>query len=210
MEYTQNTETTQNKSNFDITISNKNNIPKIIISDYISIEDFVKRMKSIDTFHLLDLLCNCILWNTEKQKVNKGIFYIILNANLLYNISFTDKEIKIDERTKIDFDEQTKKENIIEERVITFDINTNEYHYYKAKHYKTSTFYTRYYDKNRLFNLGKLDLSSKETYDEISSVFNNLECINEIENIININMLREYILEDLEKNYQKKIIDKRM
>lgn len=207
-------ETIENKpieeqNDFEITISSENNISKIVISDYISIGDYVKKMESSDGFLILDLLCNCVLWNSRKQKVNKGTYYVISNANRLYNILFTDEKLIIDERTKIEFDEQAQKENITEERVITFDINTNEYHYFGAKHDKTGdTFYTRYYNKNRLFSMEALDLSAKETYDEISSVIYNLEGINGIENIINIELLKKQVLEDLDQNspQRKKIL----
>ncbi len=157
-------------------------------------------MESNDEFHILNLLCNCVIWNSRKQKVNKGIYYVIQNSNRIYNILFTDEELIIDERIKKEFDEQTKKENITEERVITFKINKNEYNYYEAKHDKTGdTFYTRYYDKNRLLSMGTFDLSPQETYDEISSVIYNLERINGIENIIDIDFLKTQVLEDLDK-----------
>lgn len=203
--YATTNETTESKpiekqSDFEITISNENNIFKIEISDYISIGDYVKKMESNDEFHILNLLCNCVIWNGRKQKINKGTYYVISIGNRLYNILFTDEELMIDERTKIEFDEQTQKENIIEERVISLNINKNEYHYFEAKHDKIGdTFYTRYYNKNRLFSMGILDLSLQETYDEISSVIYNLESINAIENIIDIDFLKKQVLEDLDK-----------
>lgn len=203
--YVTTNETTESKplekqNDFEITISSDNNIFKIEISNYISIDDYIKKMKSNDKFHILNLLCNCVLWNSTKQKINKGTYYVISIDNRLFNILFTDDELIIDERTKIDFDEQTQKENITGEKVITFEINKNEYHYFEAKHDKTGdTFYTRYYDKNRLFSMGILDLSLQETYDEISSVIGNLESIKGIENIIDTNMLKKQILEDLDK-----------
>jgi len=189
------------ESNFEITISSENNIFKIEISDYVSIGDYVEKMKSSDEFQLLDLISNCVLWNSSKQKVNKGTYYVILIANRVYNILFTDEKIGIDERIKIKFDEQTQKENITEERFIDFDINKNEYHYFNAKHDKIGdTFYTRYYDKNRLFSLGSLDLSLEETYNEINLVIHNLKDIEGIENILDIELLKTNIIEDLSGN----------
>lgn len=191
----------EEQNNFEITIASEGNISKIVINDYISIGDYVKKMESSDEFQILDLLCNCVLWNSEQQKVNKGTYYVISVGNRLYNILFADEKLIIDERTKIEFDEQAQKENITEERVITFDINTNEYHYFGAKHDRTgSTFYTRYYNKNRSFSMGNLDLSAKETYDEISSVIYNLESIYKIETIIDLEFFKKYVLEDLDKN----------
>jgi len=194
----------QTKKEIDIIISRKNSILKIEINDYISISDYIKKMKSNDEYNILNLICNSILWNSNKQKVNKGTYYVITINNYIYNILFTDEKIKIDERTKIKLDEQTKKENIIQERLLTFNINKNEYHYFSAKHDETgNTFYTRYYNKNKTFSLGTLDLTDEETYNEVNSLIYNLENINEIKTIIDIELLKEHILKDLSKTFSK-------
>lgn len=208
--YKTNNDVVQNKqieeeNKININISSKDNISKIEISDYISIGDYVKKMESSDEYSILDLIYNSVLWNSDKQKVNKGTYYVITIDNRLYNILFTDEKIKIDERTKVELDEQTQKENITQERLITFSLNKNEYHYFSAKHDKTGdTYYTRYYSKNRLFSLGKLDLTEEETYDEVNSVIYNLEGIEGIEGIVDIDLLKEYILKDLDKNSLKR------
>lgn len=193
----------------DIIISAKGNIYKIEISDYISIGDYVEKMRSSDEYCILNLLCNSILWNCNKQKVNKGIYYVITIDNRIYNILFTDEKIKIGERIKVELDEQTQKEDIIQERVITFNLHKNEYHYYSAKHeLNGNTYYTKYYNKNKLYNLGVLDLSEEEeTYEEIKSVIYNLESIEELRTILDIEMLKEHILKSLDKSLQlKKLI----
>lgn len=193
----------QNKSH--ITISVQNKISKIEINDYISMEDYEKIMKSSEEYHILELLCNCVLWNSNKQRVNKGTYYVIIVDNRIYNILFTGEKIKIDERTKIQLDEQTQKENITQERAITLNINKNEYRYYSAKHDKTgNTFYIKYYNKNRLYSLGTLDLNKEEAYEEINSVIHNLENIEGIKNILNIPFLKTNILEDLGKSFQQR------
>lgn len=190
----------EEEKEIDIKISKQDNIYKIEIDDYISIGDYIKKMESSEEYRILDFLCNCVLWNNDKQKVNKGTYYIIATDNRIYNILFTDEIIRIDERTKIKLDEQTQKENIIQERVITINTNTNEYHYYSAKHDKIGdTYYTRYYNKKRLFDLGILDLTQEETYEEINSVISNLETINDITNILDIGLFEEHILKDLVK-----------
>lgn len=198
----------QEKNNFEITISNENNIYKIEISDYITISDYINKMKSSEKYDILYFICNSVSWNNKKQKINKGTYYVIKNDNSIYNILFTDEKIKINERIKIELDEQTKKENITQERSISFNINNNEYNYFSAKHDKNGdTFYTRYYDKNRLYSF--LELSEKETYDEINLTIYNLERIEGIENILDINMLKINILENLSqrKNLQRVIVN---
>lgn len=182
----------------NITITEKDNIFKIDISDYMTINDFFDKENSSDEYYILKSLYNYVLWNGRKQMVNKGTYYVITNDNTIYNILFSDENIEIDERTKIELDEQTQKENIICERAITFNINKNEYHYFSAKHESNgNTYYTRYYSKNRMSSFGKLDLNEEEAYDEISSVVCNLENIEGIENIVDIELLKLNILEHL-------------
>ena len=101
-----------------INISNDNNIFKIEITDYISINDFIKVRDTSDKYKILNKLCNGVLWNSDKQKVNKGIYYVIAINNAIYNILFTEEKIKIDERKSINFDELTQKENITQEKLI--------------------------------------------------------------------------------------------
>ena len=73
--------------------------------------------------------------------------------------------------------------------------------FFSAKHDKTgNTFYTRYYNKNRLYSLGALELHEEETYDEVNSVIHNLESIEGIENILDIELLKTNILEYLDEN----------
>ena len=157
----------QKEKDNNIIVSKQGNIFKIIISDYLSIEEFFAQKNSRDDFSILDLLCNCVLWNSTKQKINKGIYYVINIENCLYNISFNDEKIEINE--------QIRKDNKIQERSITFYINKNEYSYYSAKHDQNgNTFYTKYYNKNKLYNLGALDLTEEETYNEINSIICNL------------------------------------
>jgi len=188
------------ENNVNINITKENNIIKIEISDYISMVEFDDKIKSSDEYSVLDLLCLSLSWNTSRQKVNKGTYYIIITDNRIYNILINDGKIKIDERTQIALDEQTQKENIIEERLITFNIDEEKYRYYTAKHEQNrNTYYTKYYDKNRTYSLGALDLSEEEALSEIKEVFYNLEGIEGINNILDIELLKSYIADDLRK-----------
>lgn len=186
----------------EIIISSQNNITKIEITDYICIGDFVDKKNYGEEYKILDLLCNCVLWNSDKQKVNKGIYYVIIIENRIYNILFTNDKIQIDERIKPIFDEITNKENITQERVITYLPNQNKYRYYSAKHESDgNTYYTKYYNKNREYSLGTLDSTEEETFNEVASVISNLETIPSIETILDIELLKEQILNDLKKDY---------
>lgn len=191
----------EKENTVDINVSNNGNLFKIEISDFASITYYVEKKNSNNKFRILDKISNSVLWNGSKQKVNKGIYYVITCDNRLYNILINDNKIVIDERTKKEIDEQTGKENVTEERVITINTNKDEYHYFSAKHEKNrNTYYTKYYSKNRTYSLGALDLSKEETYQEISSIIYNIENIKELESVINIQLLKEFILTDLVSN----------
>ena len=195
----------ENEKIIDIILSKENKFYKIEINDYISIGDYVKKTKSSQEYSVLDLVSNSVLWNSEKQKVNKGIYYIIENDNQLYNILITDNILKIDERNNKEIDDEIQKDNIIEEKIITFNLENYEYRYCSFKHDKTgNTYYTKYYDENRNFSLGVLELSSEETYEEINQIIYNLERINEIDKILNIKLLKEYLLNNLEQKFPQR------
>ena len=188
----------------EIIVSKVGDFSKIEIGDYITIGDYVKKMRSSEEYCILNSICNCVLWNGNKQKVNKGTYYVLFKDNCIYNFLFNDEKIEIDERMKIAKDKD--KENITQERVITLYLNQDDYHYFSAKHEANgNTYYTKYYNKIRRFSMGTLDLTEEETYDEISEVVNNLENITEIENIVDLDLIKESILKDLkEKSIVKK------
>lgn len=192
------------EENVEILVSQVGDFSKIEISDYITIGGYVKKMKSSEEYSILNSICNCVLWNGNKQKVNKGTYYVLFKDNRIYNFLFNDEKIEIDERTKIAREEE--KENITQERVITHYLTQDDYHYFSAKHEANgNTYYTKYYNKIRRFSMGTLDLTEEETYDEISEVVNNLENINDIENIVDLELIKESILKDLkEKSIEKK------
>ncbi|MBP3635623.1 MAG: hypothetical protein J6J17_04150 [Bacilli bacterium] len=187
----------EEKTTFDITIAKENNIYKMEISDYISIVDYVERTDLIDEFGVTDMISNGVLWNSKKQKVNKGIYYVLIVDGRLYNIFINGNDLAIDERTKIN--------DITEERIIYFNTITSDYHYFSAKHDKTgSTFYTKYYSKNG-FDFGKLKFSKEEAYEEINNVISNLESIEKIICLIDIDLLKTGILNDIgNESLQKK------
>lgn len=182
----------EGKTNFEIILSQENNFFKMEISDYISITDYVERMKEIDYFRINNLVSNAVLWNSREQKVNKGIFYVIVMGNRIYNILLDGNIIKIDERTKND--------DITEERIVSLDTDNNDYSYILYNHDNTGdTFYTRVFSKKG-FNFGKLDLSEDEFLEDFSLVITNLESVEGINSILDIILLKKYILDDLGKN----------
>lgn len=187
----------EEKDTFDITITKEDNVYKMEISDDISIIDYVERTDSIDKFGVTAMISNGVLWNSKKQQVNKGTYYVLIIDNRLYNIFINDNDLAIDERTKVN--------DITEERIIHFNTMNYDYHYFSAKHDKSgSTFYTKYYSKND-FDYEKLSFSKEEAYEEINNIILNLEGIKKITELINIDLLKTTILNDIgNESIQKK------
>lgn len=190
-----NTDIKLGRSDIEIILVKLGNIYRMKISDYITINEYCERIKLIDTYGIADTINMNDLWNSSEQKVNKGLYYVIKNDDKLYVIRIDNNIIKIDESFKIG--------DITEERIIELDINDNKYHYFSAKHDKNgSTFYTKYYS-NSQYDLGDLLFTSEEAYEEISTIVSNLEDSEEIQNIINTDLIKTHILNDItRKNKQ--------
>lgn len=145
-------------------------------------------MKEIDQFNLLDLICNSVLWSGKRQKVNKGTYFVIINGNYLYNVFLGEEKICIDERIKIG--EETH------ERILFLDSN-DEYGYTNFKHDKVgSTYYTMYYSKKG-FPIKSFELSKEDAYEGISELLSRFELIPGVSDILDINVFRSSILDDL-------------
>lgn len=192
-----------------ITITRENNIDKVEISDYMLVGDYVKTMEKQGEYALLDEICNSVLWNNSKQKINKGTYYVITIGNRTYNILINSDKIRISVRTKIKLDTTLAKENITLENILHYNINTNSYGFSIFKHDKIgSTFFHKYYNKNKTFDLGELELTKEEACEKIEEFITLLEVCNETNNVLNIDLLKTNILEDLknELNQAKKIL----
>jgi len=177
------------KDHFNINIDKIDDVLKMEISDYISITDYVEKMKEIDKYNLLDLVCNSVLWNSKKQLVNKGTYYILSYDGRLYNIILNEEGLKLDERIKVD--------GITEEKVIRINSN-NDYSFSSLKHDKTgSTFYTKFYDNSTL-KMGRLELSESKAYEQIETLIKNLKEDERISDILDIEQV-ENVLKDIKK-----------
>lgn len=177
----------EEKKEFDISISRSNNIFMVEVSDYISIIDYVERMKDIDHFNLLDLICNAVIWNGKRQQVNKGTYYVTINDGYLYNVFIGEDEIAIDERVKVD--DHTEQRHI--------SLHSDDYNYSSFRHDKVgSTYYTMYYSKKG-FPIKNFELSEEDAYEEINGVLSNIELIPGICDIVDVKQFRTKVLEDL-------------
>lgn len=174
---------------FEILLSQENKFFKMEISDYISIVDYEERMKKIDNFGLESMISASVLWNSKRQKVNKGTYFVIKINNRLYNILISDGNLIIDERTNI--------EQIIEERIIRLE-NNNYWCTFFKHDIAGNTFYTRYYNTCD-FSLGTLDLTKEETIEILGSVIDNLRNIDGIDDIIDLSIFEQNSKKELKK-----------
>ena len=174
--------------NTNITILENNGLVKVEISDYIDISNYMKKMKLIDTLNIDNKLSTNIMWNSSKQCINKGIYYVFCHNERLYNILIDKNIIKIDERINIEKETQ--------EKIFEIDLKNLNYHYFSYVHDQYgSTYQTRYYSKNKpiLINLA---LSNNEFINDLNSILSNLEIFKYIDSILDINNIKYHILND--------------
>lgn len=178
----------EEKQVFDISISRCNNVFMVDVSDYVTIGDYVERMHEIDNCNLLDLIGNAVLWNSKRQRVNKGTYYVIMHDGYLYNILLGEEETIIDERIKVD-------DHTVEKHI---DLHKNgDYNFTHFKHDKVgSTYYTMYYSKKG-FPIKNFELSKEDAYKLISDLLSRFELVPSSDNILDVNMFRENVLDDL-------------
>lgn len=180
---------------FEITLSQEKNFYKMEISNYISMGNYCERMKEIDNLGVKSLMCNAVLWNDRLQKVNVGPYYAVVVEDRIYNFLVADDCLIVDERIQAD--------DVIEEKILSLNLDKNDYSYAFHKHMIGNTFYTRFFNVTGL-KFGKLDLTVEEFKDDVTSLINNLENIDNIEDVIDINFLSEFIFNNLEKKYNSK------
>lgn len=178
----------EEKQVFDISISRCNNVFIVDVSDYVTIGDYVERMHEIDNYNLLDLIGNAVLWNSKRQRVNKGTYYVIMHDGYLYNILLGEEETIIDERVKVD-------DHTVEKHI---DLHKNgDYNFTHFKHDKVgSTYYTMYYSKKG-FPIKNFELSKEDAYELISDLLSRFELVPSSDNILDVNMFRDNVLDDL-------------
>lgn len=178
----------EEKQVFDISISRCNNVFIVDVSDYVTIGDYVERMHEIDNCNLLDLIGNAVLWNSKRQRVNKGTYYVIMYDGYLYNILLGEEETIIDERIKVD-------DHTVEKHI---DLHKNgDYNFTHFKHDKVgSTYYTMYYSKKG-FPIKNFELSKEDAYELISDLLSRFELVPSSDNILDVNMFRDNVLDDL-------------
>lgn len=190
--FKKNDESLQKKeTTFDIKLTKNDGIFKLEISDYISVINYIERMELIDNYNVTPLLSTMVFWNSKKQKVNKGTYYIIEYDNIIYNILINDFNIYVDQKEKIN--------GITEEKVIYYNSEDNTYYYSSLKHRENgSTFFTKFYNSSGVSLVPESMLSREEVFEDISLILCNLKKINGIEKIFDTSLFEKYILDRLD------------
>lgn len=162
----------------------ENNMRIIEIEDYLSIQEYMDKSNDIN----LDDVTFNVLWNSDRQCINKGFVFAFRVDEGIYNILVNDEVTLIDERVNVD--------GITEERFIRLS-NSDEYSFSFLKHDASgSTFYTQYFSPKSDFTVG-LQLQPKVAMDEIAKVIYTLTHVEGIENVLSIARLNNVIISDL-------------
>ena len=171
-----------------VTIESLDNGYKVEISDYLSAQDYDAQTAINDPSKITDKISNNVLWNSQLQKITRGIVYVIEKENKLLNLLIDGKNITIDIRTVL--------EDKTEEKIIKFNLDNKDYRYTSLKHDATgSTFFNKYYSENSHLPRA-LQLTMEEAYKDLTQVLSDLETIG-TQKRFDINLLKNFILNDL-------------
>ena len=174
------------------------NMKVLKLSEYITASKYVEYLKANDPHGLLNLISNNILWNGSKQKMNKGIYFVICDANRIYNILIQDGRVDVDERIKYE-DGKT------DEKILHLDPSTGQYSFSSLKHDEIgSTYYTKFFSNKEKDYMDYFKLPFEQAYEDISQLIANLQITPDAPRAVSIKALNELVLQDMEKHPQLK------
>ncbi|MDE6292686.1 MAG: hypothetical protein K2L98_03300 [Bacilli bacterium] len=179
----------------DIVIDTYKNFFRMYISNYVSVNNYDERTNEIDPDKMSDNISMNIMWNSGRQKINKGTFYVLLEDNVIYNFMIDGDKIKIDERIK--FDEESH------ERIFSFDLGSGAYRLVFFKHNRFgSTFHNMSYPPDKYME--EFGLTREETYDEVKGLLERVEQVENILDLMDVNLIKDVVLNDLKPDGVKK------
>ena len=165
----------------------------IEIKDYMTVPEYLEEKSRIN----LNNITFNVLWNSEKQCINKGIVFVFFCGELSYNVLIADGFYKIDEVHKC---KKSRKEKLLK-----YKANFRDYYYASMIHNEAgSTINTSCYSKNPNDIFG-LTLTPKEAYDDILKIMENLQCVSGIENALDLESFTTFILEDIKSKIEKSL-----
>ena len=196
-----------------ILITEENGFYKVVIDEPLSVTEYEEITKNSDKKKIFDLIGTTVVFKSNFTSTIKGTIYIKEIDNKLFNILFTDNEIAIRELSKDNMDDKEKsiilknmpsrtKDNIgnhvYHDRKIVIFKNKNTYDYsHLGLLFDHDTYYVKVYSKDKKYGGYAFELDKSIVYEEIDTILNNLEGIDNIDTILDINLLRETILNDL-------------
>lgn len=179
----------------DIVIDTYKNFSRVYISDYVSILEYDERVKEMDPSGTYKNISMNILWNSGRQEVNKGTFFILLGDNFKYNFLIDGEKIRIDERIKL--------EDESHERIFRFDFDSSKYKLTFFKHNSFgSTFYNMYYPPEK--HMEKFGLTREEAYREVKELLERVEQVENVIDLMDVNLIKDVVLSDLRPDGVKK------
>ncbi len=166
----------------DISISQEDGYLKSVVADYYTINEYVEKMREIDNLGIEKLLNNSVVWNSWKQRVNKGTYFAFRHNGNLYNILINDAEIRIDERIPVG-------EETVNKFIAFRDCS---YRYFRCVHDKNGSSYdTMYYNSNG-FEIKALEMTREEFLQDFNATMNSLKTFKAIDDILDLKKLDPY------------------
>lgn len=168
---------------------------KMIIKDYMEVGIYSDTIDNLDPDKISDKISFSVLWNTTKQRINKGTFYVICVNDSVYNIWFDGLDLKLDERIKVG--DETH------EKILNVKMDDGNFHFTSLKHDKIgSTFYTMYYHPGDSL-IPAMSFSNEEAKLEINKLLDCFLTIEGIETIIDIEEIRNFVIKNIDPDQVK-------
>ncbi len=184
------------RKSFNIDVFENNGLYKIEISDYISISDYLERIRVLNLEDIDSKLTSGVMWNGKKQCINKGIYFAFTHDDRQYCILKNENEIIIEERTKIGEEMQDK--------ILEISLRDFKYHYFRCMHDKTGSSYdTRFYSRGSSV-IKKLELTREEFDDDFNGLVGRLSTFEYILDVIDILEINNLIISSIDDTFIKK------
>ncbi len=175
-----------------ISISRQEDYDKVTVADYYTINQYIEKMKEVDDCDIEKSLNTSVVWNSGKQRVNKGTYFVFTHKGSLYNILINDDIIKIDERHILD-------KNTFNS-VITFYNNSPLYEYFTCMHDEHgSTYDTRYYSSKGFTPIKAFEMTRSEVVDDWIFITRSLKTFKAIDEIVDMAKLDKYVFVKLDE-----------
>lgn len=187
-----------NKDTADLPISSElsSDYIKIFIKEDIPRDIYIKKIKTSPIADFLKQINPNILWNNDNQTVNNGTFFIIYNNNKTYNFLINDTLIEVSELS--DYSNQK------EERILKLYPQTKEFTYTLETTDKIENSKDlRVYSKNTSEFIGTR-LTQDEAKEELNTLFQNMELLNEVKEDLPLNTLKVEVLDYINKEKTEK------